>query len=333
MIADDSAEFESIDPADAGWDAAAVTEFVDWAAEVGTHQLLLLDRGRIIAERYWHGATVDRPAEVYSAQKSVIGLAIGILLADGVLDIDGPVSTWLGDGWTATAPENERRITLWHLLSMTSGLNDRFEFDAEPGTVWYYNNMAYHQLRPIIEAATGKPASDALDELVHGPLAMTNTEWRPREKVIDPAGRHLHGMYSTVRDLARFGRFVLADDRGAVEDFLQDSVRPATEHNPSYGLLWWLLDGDRAIVPDSMNAADPVKAFGSRSVSHRLAPSAPPGTLAAMGAADQRLYLVPERQIAVVRLGAPVGARTAAAGNVDEEIWSRLASAMPAVAS
>ncbi len=330
-------EFEPIDPHDAGWDPAVVADFVTWAAEAGTRQLLIVDDGRVVAEHYWHRANERRPTDVYSAQKSLMGAAVGALIGSGVLDIAAPVSTWLGDGWTTSGPENEEKITVRHLLSMTSGLDDNFAFDNEPGSTWYYNNNAYHQLRPIIEAATGRPASDVLRELVHEPLGMADTNWRPRESVTDPVGRPLNGMFSTARDLARFGRFVLDavgdTDGGPAAAFLRESLRPATSLNPSYGLLWWLLDGETAIVPDALNADDPAKAFGSRSVAHRLAPSAPAGTVAAMGAGDQRLFVVASHRVIVVRLGAPITAKTAAAGNAEEAIWARLSPGLPELGS
>ena len=48
-----------------------------------------------------------------------------------------------------------------------------------------------------------------------------------------------------------------------------------------------------------------------------------------MGAGNMRLYVAPSRGVVVARLGGPVGQMAAAASNFDEDLWHRLAEAMP----
>ena len=81
--------------------------------------------------------------------------------------------------------------------------------------------------------------------------------------------------------------------------------------------------------PDPDGTVDPRKSFGGRSVDRPLAPSAPAGTVAAMGAFDQRLYVVPSHRVVIARLGSAVAETTAAAGAIDEQLWRLLAPSLP----
>lgn len=332
------AGWPTVTPEEAGWDAEALAGLTTWLGDHGTTRFVALDRGRIVAEHHWQGADPSTVSDVYSVQKSVVSAMVSALVARELLDLDEPASTWLGTGWTATDPDQEAAILLRHLLTMTSGLYDDFGFEAPPGTVWYYNNNAYHQVRRIIETVTGATGRAAFADLLFDPVGMPSARWEDREGVTDPTGRPLAGLLLTARDLAAFGRFVLdGGRRGGVDvigdggELLAAATSPSQELNPSYGRLWWLLDQPSAIVPgpDRDGTTPPRKAFGGRSVDHPLAPSAPAGTAAAMGAFDQRLYVVPSHGVVIVRLGAAVAETTAAAGNIDEQLWRLLAPSLP----
>ena len=59
--------------------------------------------------------------------------------ADGVWESVDPVSV----GWSKAAHEQEQKITLLHLLSMTSGLSTEMEYETTAGSKWLYNTPAY----------------------------------------------------------------------------------------------------------------------------------------------------------------------------------------------
>ena len=331
--------WEPLTPEDAGWNREAIDRTIAWCAEENSQQLVILHRGRLLIEEYWRGAQRNAPLDIASGQKSVVSIVIGTLAARGVLDLEAPMSTWLGEGWTRTSPSEERLILLRHLLTMTTGLYDDFERETAPGESWYYNNNAYHQTRKAIEAVTGRSGQEVFEELLFHPTGMRHSTWRERPAMLDPQGWILRGLHTTARDMARFGLLVLA--RGYWEEkdligaphYLPAALSPSQEHNPSYGYLWWRLSEARAIVPGPPRdgSIDPRKQFGGRTVTHALAPSAPAGTVAAMGAGDMRLYVVPSHGAVIVRLGGPAGKMTAAGGGFDEEFWSRLVPALPAL--
>jgi len=56
--------------------------------------------------------------------------------------------------------EKEAVITIKHVLTMTSGLNDAFEYEADAGLKWYYNTPVYWKLFQVMETATGQNMDD-----------------------------------------------------------------------------------------------------------------------------------------------------------------------------
>src|SRR4051812_22067206 len=148
-------EWERVDAASIGWDAEGLAELLDLLAARDSVGVVILQRGRMVAERYWQGADLHATGDLGSAQKSVVSFLLGVARGDGRLSLDDGVAHHLGRGWTRTEPAIEDAITLRHLVTMTSGLREDFAFEAAPGTAWYYNNNAYHQSKTLLERATG----------------------------------------------------------------------------------------------------------------------------------------------------------------------------------
>jgi hypothetical protein len=86
-----------------------------------------------------------------------------------------------------------------------------------------------------------------------------------------------------------------------------------TATNPAYGRLWWLNGGEFSITPNGSRTDGP------------MIPSAPSDLVAAQGAQDRKLYVAPSRALIVVRLGQAAPDR-----DFNEQLWRRLAAAMPA---
>jgi CubicO group peptidase (beta-lactamase class C family) len=87
--------WETVDPATAGWDVQALEEALDLAGRRFSTGVVLLQGGRILAERYWDGTTADTTRDIFSAQKSVTSILIGIARREGRLELDDAVTRWL----------------------------------------------------------------------------------------------------------------------------------------------------------------------------------------------------------------------------------------------
>ncbi len=113
-------------PIPSGVDASRVNELLDQAfgsnpdpAFGESFATLIVQGGRIVAERYGPGTGPDTPHLSWSMAKSITHALVGILAADGVLDLEAsaPVPEWADP----TDPRHE--ITLDQMLRMVDGLN------------------------------------------------------------------------------------------------------------------------------------------------------------------------------------------------------------------
>jgi CubicO group peptidase (beta-lactamase class C family) len=332
-----NASWETVAPDRLAWNAGALERALTFAAENNSTGVVILYRGRIAAEKYWTAAAaretrlvrqaalpVDpdgRPVEdVASVQKSVIAVLIGMAIEKGLLDLDAPVTRYLGRGWSKAGSDAEEKITIRHLMSMTSGLSVQLEADNAPGVRWLYNTPAYSRLITVLARVTGLEPNQYTSAWLGTKIGMATTRWISR-----PAGGpNPYGLTMTARDLARFGILMLADGRwGATQVvpsvYAKSLMKTSQSLNPSYGLLWWT------------NGADRWQDWDAASKPGRLVPAAPADLYAARGAGDHRLYVVPSLGLVITRFGtgAEVDGKAAGPQYFDQQFWSRLAQVFP----
>lgn len=301
----------------AGWSMASAGDLeavVDRAMADRATSMLIARGDTVLAERYAPGWSADRPREVASVAKSMMAVLFGMALDEGAITgLDQPaadfIPAWRNDARTG--------ITLHHLLSMTSGLDDtglalrgvtgdQFVINGAaplahpPGTRWAYNTAAYHLLFHILMRATGERVEVYADRKLLGPLGMGDTVWVTSQGQGDDGPvTNYYSAVSTARDLWAFGRMVMQNGRWQGRQLVSADyvTRMATVSQPinrSYGLLWWVNEGEGLDVL-------------GRPAGRRF-PSAPPDTLAALGAGGQVILIVPSRQVILVRQGDTPGA-------------------------
>jgi len=282
---------------------------LDLAMTQASTSVLVSVDGQVVAERYAAGWDAERPREVASVGKSIVAILMAMAVEDGaVASLDQAaadfIPEWRGDARAA--------ITLHHLMSMTSGLDDaglalrgvtgdQFAINAAaplrdpPGTRWAYNTAAYHLLFHVLARAVGETVEAFAERRLLAPLGMVHTDWITSQGTgADGPVTNYYSAASTARNLARFGELVAGggvwNGRRLIDaDLLHTLVSPSQDLNPSYGLLWW------------SNVLPGKDAFG-RGDSLRF-PTAPRDTVAALGAGGQLLLIVPSRSLIVVRQG------------------------------
>ncbi len=291
---------------------------LDLAMAQASTAVLVSRGGEVLAERYAPGWDAERPREVASVAKSLLAVLIAMAVEDGALSgLDQAAADFI-PAWRDDARAG---ITLRHMMSMTSGLDDaglalrgvtgdQFAINAAaplhhpPGTRWAYNTAAYHLLFHVLARAVDEPFEAYAGRRLLNPLGMDHTRWITSPGVGEqgPATNY-YSAAATARDLNRFGELVLGagvwNGRRLIgADRLQTLLAPSQALNPSYGLLWWT------------NARPGQDAWG-RGDSHRF-PSAPRDAVAALGAGGQAVLVVPSRRLVVVRQGdAPASATLA----------------------
>ena len=301
----------NVDPESLGWDTEALEDTVAYVGEQNSTAFVVLYCGRIVVERYWQGWDLHSTAVIASAAKSITAVLVGIAIEDDLIDLDASVTDYLGEGWSAATVAQESAITVRHLLTMTSGLNDDLEFVTEPGSQWYYNTPAYQVLGMVIEETTGATRREFGDARLEVPVGMNDSVWRP------------NSVNASARDMARFGLLILAggqwnDTAILPSTSVQQMLEPQVL-NEAYGYLWWLNDGETWILPgDGTDRGD-----------GRLIPNAPNDLVAALGVGDKKIYVVPSEQLVVVRHGDATGIPQLALSSFDNVLWQRLNAAIP----
>lgn len=318
-------------PEIAGWNAAALEDYLSYAEAQNSTGIVIIDRERIITERFWpapegdatfalfvHGTAADGALveDVASLQKSIVALLAGIAVDKGLLDVAYPVSHYLGAGWSKAAPETEAAITVRHLMEMNSGLKEDLTSEAAPGEKFFYNTPAYAKLQGVLEAASGEPLADITESWLTRPLGLAETGWPPRPVAFGNVGNPV-ALVSTPRELSRIGQMVL--DTGRAPDGTRVISAEAlavlftpTETNPAYGRLWWLNSGAWSL------AAGGARREGA------FIPAAPSDTVTGLGFLGRQVFIAPSKGLVIVRTGA---------NPPDTEFlqksWEMLAKAMP----
>ena len=308
-----STEWETVDPAVAGLDADGLAELVAFVEQSNSDSFIMVFDGRIVSESYWRDFTRDSTRDVASVQKSVMSTLIGLARDRGLLGLDDHVNDYLEVGWTAATSSAEAAITIRHLLTMTSGLDpDSLVSTSAPGK-WDYNTDAYQNLRLVLESAAGMDINEITASWWFDAIGIErNGYWSERPRIAVPPnalGDQQWGLALTAREMARVGLFASRNGEWMGEqitavDWFAEAWTPL-DVKRDYGYLWWLLGNAR---PKS--------------------PGMPPDLVAALGAQDQKIYVLPSERLVMARQGDAAGTATEAGSDFDNEVFRRLLDAL-----
>jgi CubicO group peptidase (beta-lactamase class C family) len=225
---------------------AALTRSIRSWPELGVHAILIERNGKLIYEEYfdgfderwgvplpWASMKADTKHDLRSVTKSVVSALVGIAVTDGKIpSLDQPLIKWFPEYADLDTPDR-RRVTLAHVLSMTSGfkwneevpysspLNDEIRmtqdkeplryalsppFAHDPGTEFNYNGGLTQVMAAVLERATKSSLEDYARTKLFEPLGITDVEW-----VGDLAGMPAaaSGLRLRARDAAKFGSLYL----------------------------------------------------------------------------------------------------------------------------
>ncbi|MEM9135672.1 MAG: serine hydrolase [Actinomycetota bacterium] len=250
-------------------DEATVARFGRSLAFVAVH------RGRLVAEAYGPTAGPDEPLISWSMAKSMTQALVGVLVAEGRLDLDRPVDL---PGWDDPA-DPRSRITLDHLLRMVPGTE--FKEDYTDETVSHCIDMLFGDGNPDMAAYTAAlPALTEPDTVFNYASGTTVLVCRlladvvgagpafeawMREVLLDPLGIEARltfddagtwvgssFLHTTAREFAKFGLLYLRDGvwdgRRLLPDGWVDYARTLRaaddETGRRYGSHWWIHDTD-----------------------------------------------------------------------------------------
>ena len=218
-------------------------------------------------------------------------------------------------------PEQENAIKIWNMLTMTSGgdytVDNTACYDPEcllylnpPGEEWFYHNAFYTLLQPVLDAAYPEGWDNAFNTRLRNKIGM-NGQW------ITLGYNNVY--FSTARSMARYGLLVQAGgtwDGSKILDnpgYYNQMINTSQDLNPSYGYLWWLNGKSSYRLPGS-----------TQDIPGNLIPDAPTDLIAGLGANDKKLYIVPSKDLVVVRMGDEASEELLGPSGYDNQLWQKI---------
>lgn len=226
--------------------------------------LLIAQRDSPLVERYYRGMTPERAVNVKSISKTLLSPLVGIAIRDSLIDgVGQPVAEILPEHFR-DLDSTRRRITVGHLLTMTSGLEStsfdnygrwvtsrhwvrhilRRPMECEPGACWGYSTGNSHLISAILTRVSGKSTLAYARDALFRPLGIPLAPWDR-----DPQGVYLGGnnMRLRPRDLLKIGQLYLDEGRyegrqlvppaWILASWRSYAVSPWNDND--YGYLWW----------------------------------------------------------------------------------------------
>ena len=279
-----------------------------------TLAVVVQHRGEVVAEAYANGVAADTTLISWSMAKSITHALVGMAQMDGLLDVQAPtgIAQWQSD--------DRRLITLQHLLEMRSGLawiedyvegNESDVIDmlfgsgkedhathamnqplaSTPGSEWYYSSGTTNIISRLLGDALGDKngshdkTHSFMQTRLFDAIGMASATAQ-----FDLVGTFVGSsyVYATARDFAKFGELYLRDgiwdNKRVLPSGWVDHARAQTviddETGQGYGAHWWTQPGE-------------------------------PRSLIASGYEGQQIFVLPERDLVIVRLGKTVAEKRA----------------------
>lgn len=317
-----SETWETMDPIAYGFCQTNIDALYSYLATAETKSFILLKDGKILLEQYFDDGAIDKTWPWYSAGKSLSATLVGIAQEEGLLAITDKTSDYLGTGWTSLTLEQENKITIWHQLTMTTGMDETeffctdpecLTYVTDPETRWVYHNGPYTLLGAVVDSAyTGGNYQQFTTSRIKSKIGMSLLG------AIWISIGYNKFFFSTARDMARFGLLIANDgvwDGTTVlgdVDYINAMHTPSQTLNPAYGYLWWLNGQTSFIGPDS-----PTSYPGP------IGPNSPMDTYTAAGSQGQYISISPSNGYILIRQGTSSD-ESLAPINLLDNIWKQV---------
>ncbi|SDS71419.1 CubicO group peptidase, beta-lactamase class C family [Formosa sp. Hel1_31_208] len=314
---DGSDTWDTKSVADLGWNDNQLQPLLDFLEENNSKSFIIVHTGKIVVEAYMNGHSNSSLWYWASAGKTLTTTVTGIAQNEGLLNINDKVSDYIGTGWTSTPLEKENLITSKHLLSMTSGLDDslgddisteNLQYLADAGNRWAYHNV-YVKLQDVVASASDQTWSNYFNTTLKNKIGMSGAWIQNNDYSV---------YWSDTRSMARFGLMISANGKWEntpiiSEDFLNVAINTSQPLNEAYGYMWWLNGKSTFRLPQSQ-----------LEFQGELIPNAPSDMYCALGRDDQKIYIVPSKNIVVIRMGETANDVNFALSSFDNDLWEKI---------
>lgn len=280
--------------------------FDEFLKETKTVAFLIIRNDSILYERYLDKYEDSSIVPSFSMAKSVTSMLIGCAIEDGLIgSVQDPISKYVPE----MAKNGFDRVTIEHVLQMTSGIKfnegyynpfgevasfyygtnlrkdtEKLKLETEPGQDFDYTSGNTQILGLVLERVLdGKTITEYLDEKIWKPIGMEyDASWSIDRKK-NGIEKTFCCLNARARDFAKLGRLYLHKGNWEGQQLVPESwVNESTKVDSTggsykgYQYQWWLPTED--------------------------------GDFAAQGILGQYIYVNPDKNIVMVRLGHKVSA-------------------------
>lgn len=262
MPSSTSTPFPSSTPSEQGVDPTGLLAFVealDADPGIEPHALIVHRHGRRVLEAAWAPHTTLRPRLVYSLSKTFTGTALGLQVGEGRLGLDDLVSDHLPELFDDDTPERTGRMRIRHIATMASGHDRetiaeaaaldphdpvrgflRIPPDAEPGSLFAYNQPPVLTLATVLQRRCGERLSEYLRTRLLEPIGIDAFRWRHTSAGVDLG---FSGVFTNLDAIARLGQLYLDDGRWngrrvLPEGWVAEASRVHTPNPLGEGIDW-----------------------------------------------------------------------------------------------
>jgi CubicO group peptidase (beta-lactamase class C family) len=274
--------------------------FEEFLYKTKTTSILIVKNDSIIYENYFFNHSKESLNPSFSIAKSLTSTLIGIAISEGkIKSVNDPITDYLPE---IKSPSTDK-ITIEHLLNQRGGIDynniifNPFGTEAKlyygtylkkhirhyiikhpPGKKFEYTSFSAELLGILLERAVKMPISEYLQIKIWQPLGMESNAYWSLDSKEHKTEKAFCCLNAVTRDFARFGRLYL--NRGkwngkqiVPEEWVEKCSHPSFPGQNNYSYFWWL---------------------GKNGVYY------------ARGYLDQYIFINPEKNIIMVRLGKQV---------------------------
>jgi len=314
-------EWKECKPEAVGMNSEKLLAAIEYAATpaFNTDGLVIIRKGHIVGEAYLRNFKSNSTHVSYSMAKSFTSTLVGIAIDKGLIaSIDEKLCQYYED-WDCDDRDDLRSgITIRHAMTLTTGLewhedwskwdpatNDALKMGQsgyfvrymserdglyEPGERFNYSTGDPMLLSKVIKSATGMTAFEYAKKNLFDPLNTTEVRW---DMDRDGYTATAWGLYTTVRDYAKFGYLFLNEgywkDKPIVsQHWVATSTKtdPSVKMWPAYGYLWhvnlpYRLKWSKSPVPTNAIPSDGYMAEG---------------------VLGQNIFIIPSKDLVIVRV-------------------------------
>lgn len=321
-------EWEKASPESQGVDSSKLNAALAYlsrnSGRDGAKEAVVIRNGRMI----WRGPNIDKMHGVWSLTKSFTSTVLGLLIDDGKATLNTLAKDYVC-GMAGTYPT----LTLRHFTTMTSGYyavgdEPRGSYKhgpsltpfapgatplfTPPGSKFAYWDSAMNQFANVLTRIAGEPIEDLFKRRIADPIGMNRAKWDWGDfgavdgiVVNGGSGNYNKHIFISARELARLGHLFLNRGKWKGKQLISAS---------------WVDAATSAQIPASMPLGHPQSGIDGRGVygynwwingikpnGERKWPGAPAGAYSASGYNNNDMFVIPEWNVVIVRLGLDQG--------------------------